>query len=213
MSLVKCPICKSKVSNMADACPVCGFKISGTPHCPECNSAISENDSVCPSCGFPLEKVGASTFTDVSNVAFNDVKSLSYNSDRKRSKKKVIIAIAAVAAILIAIICAISLSTSNKSMERAVYGEWETYKFVSDSGTIIYYDELPYSYKDDLYMSIEFYSDGTCEFFADDYVDLEWEISSDGTITLNGEVKMKYDVDSDEIVINTDDTVFYLERE
>lgn len=53
MAIIKCPECGGNVSDMAKACPHCGFELN---RCPECGGIIKEGVSNCPHCGIEVSK-------------------------------------------------------------------------------------------------------------------------------------------------------------
>ena len=73
MALITCPECKKKISDTADSCPSCGYKLTSEKiadikkeeqqekdigmaliTCPECKKKISDAADSCPSCGYKL---------------------------------------------------------------------------------------------------------------------------------------------------------------
>lgn len=63
--LIPCPECNTKVSDKAQACPQCGFRIDSLITCPDCGKLVRPGTMVCPGCGYPFaQKAPASPVVD-----------------------------------------------------------------------------------------------------------------------------------------------------
>jgi len=52
--LISCPECNTKVSDKAQACPHCGFRIDTLIKCPDCGQLVRPGTVACPGCGYPF---------------------------------------------------------------------------------------------------------------------------------------------------------------
>ena len=52
--LILCPECNTKVSDKAQACPQCGFRIDSLITCPDCGKLVRPGTMVCPGCAYPF---------------------------------------------------------------------------------------------------------------------------------------------------------------
>ena len=57
MALIICPECGREVSEFADSCPNCGYRIEKTKYCKHCGELIPESCVVCVKCGKKVEDV------------------------------------------------------------------------------------------------------------------------------------------------------------
>lgn len=55
MALIKCPECGKEISDKAQDCIHCGYKLNKN-FCPECHNAVGDSDSICHSCGYNLRQ-------------------------------------------------------------------------------------------------------------------------------------------------------------
>ena len=57
MAMIQCPQCKKQISDQAEACVHCGYKLKKELYyCKECGGMLEETDKICPHCGRPLER-------------------------------------------------------------------------------------------------------------------------------------------------------------
>jgi len=59
--LILCPECNTKVSDKAQACPQCGFRIDSLIRCPDCGKLVPPGTVACPGCGYPFSMAGVSS--------------------------------------------------------------------------------------------------------------------------------------------------------
>lgn len=52
--LILCPECNTKVSDKAQTCPQCGFRIDSLITCPDCGKLVRPGTMVCPGCAYPF---------------------------------------------------------------------------------------------------------------------------------------------------------------
>lgn len=99
MALIKCPNCNNDVSDLANTCPSCGYKIKGGDQgvmlCPDCQTKLTGEEYNCPKCGRPLK--GNEADLQKVEIASNNIK-----KDKKKRKRNLIILIAVVLVLVIA---------------------------------------------------------------------------------------------------------------
>ena len=76
MALIKCPNCNNDVSDLANTCPSCGYKIKGGDQgvmlCPDCQTKLTGEEYNCPKCGRPLK--GNEADLQKVEIASNNIK-------------------------------------------------------------------------------------------------------------------------------------------
>ena len=123
MALIKCPNCGGEISDKALVCPKCSFvlKEPKKTFCSECGAEIPEGVTACPNCGNPIV---AETTENVQKVELSKVA-----VPKVKMNKKLLLALAAAALVVIGIFAGIS---SNKEKEY-VSPEVEIYQIVLQS--------------------------------------------------------------------------------
>ena len=108
MALIKCPNCGGEISDKALVCPKCSFvlKEPKKTFCSECGAEIPEGVTACPNCGNPIV---AETTENVQKVELSKVA-----VPKVKMNKKILLALAAAALVVIGIFAGIS---SNKEKE------------------------------------------------------------------------------------------------
>ena len=53
MALIKCKECGREISDQAEACVYCGYRLNKML-CPECHNKVEETDLICRNCGYNL---------------------------------------------------------------------------------------------------------------------------------------------------------------
>ena len=57
MAMIQCPQCEKQISDQAEVCVHCGYKLKKELYyCKECGGILEETDKICPHCGCPLEE-------------------------------------------------------------------------------------------------------------------------------------------------------------
>jgi ribosomal protein L37E len=112
MALVKCPNCNKNVSDKADFCPACNYKLQNcaTLICTECGNPLHDSDTVCNNCGYPLSKT-------------NTLNSKTKKKDKAPQKnlKRIIIIISSIlVAVLIGIAIYLLATADSRNYEKAI---------------------------------------------------------------------------------------------
>lgn len=111
MALIKCPNCNNDVSDMAKACPSCGYELKQEAKaintCPDCNTILSGDESKCPKCGCPLN-----TNEELQKV---EIASINIQKNKRKQKKTLIIIVSVI--LILAIVGGIGVFVYQKAKE------------------------------------------------------------------------------------------------
>lgn len=69
MSLMKCPECGQEMSDQAESCPHCGYKIEQTKFCKYCGEKVPIDSVICTKCGRQIEDTNSGGGITINNAA------------------------------------------------------------------------------------------------------------------------------------------------
>ena len=125
MALIICPNCWKRVSDKAEACPGCGYRLIDKSVeefpayvCEDCGIELAPDAKICTNCGCPVcERKEQAAEIAPQNSQKASVKTPFGNC----SKNGIIVAIVSVALIILAIIIGSSISNSKEEKQSTIY--------------------------------------------------------------------------------------------
>ncbi|MCR1959736.1 zinc-ribbon domain-containing protein [Thomasclavelia cocleata] len=123
MAMIKCPKCGEGISDKSTTCIHCGHVLieESKVFCEECGAEIEKNEEICSKCGCPVNKQSE-------NVEQQEVEGAKATSENGVSKKKLIIGIVAVLAVIGIIFGAVSINKHNEEQRAKELAEQEEQK-------------------------------------------------------------------------------------
>ena len=115
MAMIQCPNCGKEISSKAIKCPGCGYELpqeEQQPVCDECGAVLPKGAMECPACGCPVAVREAAQPQRVS------VAQVEWRGIRPKTKRAVLIGVAALALILV---IGFAISSAVKGNQSAAY--------------------------------------------------------------------------------------------